>query len=104
LPVTDVFGADGCPQLNVAAEFPDEDHPARVWARSHKEELRRRLQGIAERLQVNRPGDLAVQLSVVINGGFVSSQVLVAGNAKSILFRMARALIAAAESEPPEPS
>jgi AcrR family transcriptional regulator len=94
----------GCPQLNVAAEFPDEDHPARVVARSHKEELRRRLQGIAERLQVSRPGDLALQLSVVINGAFVSSQVLAAGNAKPILFQMARALIAAAENELPEPS
>jgi AcrR family transcriptional regulator len=92
----------GCPQLNVAAEFPDEDHPARVVARTHKEELRRRLQGIAERLPVRRPGDLALQLSVVINGAFVSSQVLAAGNAKPILIQMARALIAAAESEPPE--
>ncbi|MDB5494780.1 MAG: TetR family transcriptional regulator [Phenylobacterium sp.] len=94
----------GCPQLNVAAEFPDEDHPARVVARSHKEELRRRLQGIAERLQVGRPSDLALQLSVVINGAFVSSQVLAAGNAKLILFQMARALVAAAESGPAEPS
>lgn len=90
----------GCPQLNVAAEFPDEDHPARVVARTHKEELRRRLQGIAERLAVGRPGDLALQLSVLINGAFVSSQLLTAGNAKPILIQMARALIVAAEGEP----
>src|ERR1700722_9525725 len=37
----------GCPQLNVAAEFPDSDHPARRVAAAHKQELRRRLKGIA---------------------------------------------------------
>src|SRR5271168_3045719 len=38
----------GCPQLNVAAEFPDSDHPARKVASAHKQEVRRRLKGIAE--------------------------------------------------------
>ncbi len=89
----------GCPQLNVAAEFPDEDHPARVVARAHKQELRRRLQDIAKRMQVGRPDDLATQLSVVINGAFVSSQVLAAGDATPILLQMTRALIAAARNE-----
>ncbi len=91
----------GCPQLNVAAEFPEEDHPARVVARSHKQELRRRLRDIAVRLQVERPDDLAAQLSVVINGAFVSSQVLAADDATSILLQMTRALIAAARNDPP---
>ena len=89
----------GCPQINVAAEFPEEDHPARVVARSHKQELRRRLQDIAERLRVDRPEDLAAQLSVVVNGAFVSSQVLAADDATSILLQMTRALIAAARSQ-----
>jgi len=91
----------GCPQLNVAAEFPDGDHPARVVARRHKQQLRRRLQDIAERLQVDRPDDLATQLSVVIDGAFVGSQVLGSGNATPILLRMARALIAAARNDDP---
>jgi AcrR family transcriptional regulator len=94
----------GCPQLNVAAEFPDEDHPARIVARSHKLELRRRLRGVAERLQVDRPGDLATQLSVVINGAFVSSQLLAEGDAASILIQMARALTAAARDDRSRPS
>src|SRR4029453_12317154 len=42
----------GCPQLNVAAEFPDRDHPARKVATAHKRELRRRLEDIAARLGV----------------------------------------------------
>jgi AcrR family transcriptional regulator len=94
----------GCPQLNVAAEFPEENHPARVVARSHKQQLRRRLRGIAERLQVDRPDELAAQLSVVINGAFVSSQVLAGDDAASILLQMTRALIAAARNDHPRPA
>jgi AcrR family transcriptional regulator len=91
----------GCPQLNVAAEFPEEDHPARVVARSHKQQLRRRLRGIAERARVDRPDDLAAQLSVVINGAFVSSEVLAGDDATSILLQMTRALVAAARNDHP---
>jgi hypothetical protein len=94
----------GCPQLNVAAEFPDEDHPARVVARTHKQQLRRRLRRIAERLQVDRPDDLATQLSVLINGAFVSSQVLAARDAAPILLQMSRALVAAARNDDPTSS
>lgn len=86
----------GCPQLNVAAEFPDPDHPARKVAAVHKQELRRRLKGIAGRLRVKRPDELAGQLSLLINGAFVSSQVLSAGEAVPLLQATARALIAAA--------
>jgi AcrR family transcriptional regulator len=91
----------GCPQINVAAEFPEEDHPARVVARAHKLELRRRLRDIAERLKVDKPDDLAAQLSVVINGAFVSSEVLVADDATTILRQMSRALIAEAQNDHP---
>ncbi len=86
----------GCPQLNVAAEFPDSDHPARRIASAHKQELRRRLKGIAERLRVKRPDELAGQLSLFINGAFVSSQVFSPGEAGPLLRVTARALIAAA--------
>jgi AcrR family transcriptional regulator len=86
----------GCPQLNVAAEFPDSDHPARKVAAAHKRELRRRLKGIAERLRVKRPDELAGQLTLLINGAFVSSQVFAAGEAVPLLRTTAQALIAAA--------
>jgi AcrR family transcriptional regulator len=89
----------GCPQINVAAEFPDSDHPARRVAAAHKQELRRRLKGIAERLRVKRPDELAGQLSLLMNGAFVSSQVLSAGEAGPLLRATARALIAAARKK-----
>ncbi|WP_331374778.1 TetR/AcrR family transcriptional regulator [Sinorhizobium chiapasense] len=86
----------GCPQINVAAEFPEADHPARKVAAAHKREMRRRLKGIAERLGVGRPDELAGQLALLVNGAFVSSQVLEAGEAIPLLRRTAHALTAAA--------
>lgn len=86
----------GCPQLNVAAEFPDRDHPARKVAAAHKRELRRRLEDIAARLGVERPDELGGVLSLLINGAFVSSQVLSPGEATRLLRGSAQALIAAA--------
>jgi len=97
-------GYRGCPQLNVAAEFPESDHPARKVAAAHKLELRQRLKGIAERLQVKRPDELAGQLSLLINGAFVSSQVLTRGEAVPLLKATARALISAAQTGAPKPS
>jgi AcrR family transcriptional regulator len=86
----------GCPQLNVAAEFPDLDHPARAVATTHKRELRRRLIVIAERLRAKRPDELASQLLLLINGAFVSSPMFSASEATSVLVAASRALIAAA--------
>jgi AcrR family transcriptional regulator len=85
----------GCPQLNVAAEFPDRDHPAHKVAAAHKRELRRRLEGIAARLGVQRPDELGGQLSLLINGAFVSSQVLYHDEATQLLRASAQALLAA---------
>jgi AcrR family transcriptional regulator len=83
----------GCPQLNVAAEFPEIDHPARKVASAHKRQMRQRLKAIAERLGAARPDELAGQLSLLINGAFVSSQIYKPGEAKPLLRRTAHALI-----------
>jgi AcrR family transcriptional regulator len=85
----------GCPQINVAAEFPDIDHPARKVAAAHKRQMRQRLKGIAERLGVAAPDELAGQLSLLINGAFVSSQIFEPGEATPLLHRTAHALIEA---------
>lgn len=85
----------GCPQINVAAEFPEADHPARRVATAHKREMRRRLAGIAARLSVARADELAGQLAVLINGAFVSSQIFEPGEATALLRHAAQALVAA---------
>jgi len=69
----------GCLQINVATEFPDADPPARKVAAAHKLEMRRRLATIAGRLGVRHPERLAGELALLINGAFVSSQVLEEG-------------------------
>jgi AcrR family transcriptional regulator len=86
----------GCPQLNVAAEFPQPDHPARLVATAHKTELRRRLLGVVARLGVVRAETLAGQLAVLINGAFVSGPILSQAEARDLLQGAARALVAAA--------
>lgn len=85
----------GCPQINVAAEFPEADHPARKVAEAHKRQMRWRLKLIAERLNAAAPDALAGQLAVLINGAFVSSQIFEPGEATALLQRAADALIAA---------
>jgi AcrR family transcriptional regulator len=86
----------GCPQLNIAAEFPERDHPARKVATAHKREMRRRLTAIAVALGAANPEELAGQLSVLINGAFVSTPLFKPGEATPMLRHAAAALIAAA--------
>lgn len=90
----------GCPQINVAAEFAEHDHPARQVARAHMQALRARLAALAHRLNVARPDELAAQLAVLVNGAFVSSELLAPDEATEVLLRSARALVAAARSDP----
>ena len=85
----------GCPQLNIAAEYPAVEHPARQLATAHKRELRRRLKVIAERLHCAAPDALAGQLAVLINGAFVSTPLYEPGEATMLLQRAADAVIAA---------
>ncbi len=85
----------GCPQLNVAAEFPEADHPARRVATNHKEEMHRRLAEIGRKLNVGRPVRLASQLSLLINGAFVSSPIIKPKEARSLLLDTARVLVQA---------
>lgn len=84
----------GCPQINVAAEFPEADHPARKVAHDHKAEMRRRLTILAERLGAKKPEELGGQLAVLINGAFVSSGMLDGKEATPLLQHMARSLVA----------
>ncbi|MCB9647700.1 MAG: TetR/AcrR family transcriptional regulator [Deltaproteobacteria bacterium] len=87
-------GYRGCPQLNVAAEFADPNHPARRVAVDHKRRMRARLRSSAELLEVADPDQLAGQLTVLFNGAFVSSGVIDAGEAEALLVMAVRALAA----------
>lgn len=86
----------GCPQINVAAEFAEHNHPARQVARSHMEALRARLAAIARRIGAARPDELGAQLALLVNGAFVSSGLLAPEEAVDTLVASARALCQAA--------
>ncbi len=86
----------GCPQINVAAEFAEAEHPARGVSRAHMQAMRKRLTELARRLGAHRPGELAAQLGILVNGAFVSASMLTPDEATRVLLASARALVAAA--------
>jgi AcrR family transcriptional regulator len=88
----------GCPQINVAAEFAEQDHPARQVSQRHMQALRSRLQDITKRLKVTRPKPLAAQLAVLVNGAFVSSALLSPEEATGVLVGAMKSLLAGAQS------
>ena len=66
-------GYRGCPQLNVAAELPDANHPARRVAAKHKEKTRRHFSAIAERMGLPHPDQVGLQLALAFDGAFISA-------------------------------
>lgn len=69
-------GYRGCPQINIAAEYADERHPARLVAVAHKAELRRRLGVVARNMNLREPEHFALQMAIVIDGALSSGRAL----------------------------
>jgi AcrR family transcriptional regulator len=65
-------GYRGCPQLNVAAEFADSDHPARKVARRHKAEMHRRLQTLCGATDADEANLAAMQIALLFDGAFMN--------------------------------
>jgi AcrR family transcriptional regulator len=86
-------GYRGCPQINVAAEFSDPEHPARKIRTRHKAEMFERLKVLVKRIKKNRPDDVAHQIALLIDGAFTSDGRLSRVGATRILQTAARALI-----------
>jgi AcrR family transcriptional regulator len=86
-------GCRGCPQINVAAEFSDPEHPARKIRRRHKVAMLKRLRDIVGRIGVTRPTDTSGQLALLIDGAFTSDGRLSKTGAVRILQHGADALL-----------
>ncbi|WP_423761385.1 TetR/AcrR family transcriptional regulator [Burkholderia sp. NLJ2] len=69
-------GYRGCPQINIAAEYADDNHPARKVAVAHKQELRRRLTELASAMRIDQPETFALRLATVIDGALSSGRAL----------------------------
>ena len=66
-------GYRGCPQLNVAAELPDPNHPARQVAQLHKDKMQRHLAALAKRMGLRSSGKVGAQLALAFDGAFISA-------------------------------
>lgn len=88
-------GYRGCPQINVAAEFRDETHPARLVARRHKDEMYRRLIGLCTQTQCESPETTAMQIALLFDGAFTSGGRLSSVDAPALLTSAVRLLSSA---------
>ncbi len=86
-------GYRGCPQINVAAEFSDRDHPARTIRARHKAAMFERLKALTRRIGTRQPDDAAYQIALLVDGAFTSDGRLSRVGATRILQSAARALL-----------
>jgi AcrR family transcriptional regulator len=84
----------GCPFLNLAAEFADDNHPGRVVARDNKEEMRARLATIVAKLGVGDPNRTASQIALIINGAYATGLMAEPGDLRGDLVDAAMKLLA----------
>ncbi|KVE34676.1 TetR/AcrR family transcriptional regulator [Burkholderia sp. TSV86] len=90
-------GYRGCPFVNVAVEFPELDHPARVAVADNKTRLMARLVALAQAAGAREPKALADALALLIEGIYAASQTYQRqANPIGHAPRMARQLIEAA--------
>lgn len=83
----------GCPFLNTSAEFPEPGHPARAVIASYQAEVRSRLLECCRRLGAARPGVLAEQLIVLMDGVYASPDSFASPEAASAVAEAADVLI-----------
>ena len=84
----------GCPFLNLTAEFPDQNHPGRVIARSNKEEMRVRLANIVAKLGAADPNRVASQIALIINGAYVTGLMVEPNDLRGDLVDAAKKILA----------
>jgi AcrR family transcriptional regulator len=75
----------GCPQINVAAEFADSEHPVRQVAYRHKTEMVARLAALCRKLDSSTAELRAQQIGLIFDGAFMSNGRLSSLDAKSLL-------------------
>jgi AcrR family transcriptional regulator len=83
----------GCAFLNLVTEFPDQNHPGRIVARSNKEELRARLATIVAKLGAADPNRVGSQLALIINGAYATGLIAEQADLKTDLIDAAHKLL-----------
>ena len=85
--------ARGCAMANAAVELTDKDHPARKVIEAHKAKLHARLTEMCQRIGVRKPGLLADQLFLLMEGAQVTAQSLGPRSPARNVARAAEAII-----------
>jgi AcrR family transcriptional regulator len=84
----------GCPFMNVAAELPDPQHPARLVSLEAMHELRRRVRGLVDLIDAIRdPVELTDQLVLLIDGTLSAALCLGIDGPQKYLLPAAEALV-----------
>lgn len=87
----------GCPFVNVATEFPDAAHPARLTVDRHKAKMMERFTTLATAAGAADPAALAEELALINEGIYTASQTYGTGCRQvAAAPRIAKLLIAAA--------
>lgn len=82
-----------CPFLNLATEFPADNHPGRIVALRNKAEMLTKLAALCGRLGVDDPHRAASQIALIINGAYVSGQVSQATDLRADMIDAAMKLV-----------
>ncbi|WP_411822989.1 TetR/AcrR family transcriptional regulator [Leptospira sp. 'Mane'] len=64
----------GCPFVNIAVEFPDRKHPARMMVAENKKKLFLKLLAVAKKTKTSEPMHLTKGLAFLIEGAYTASQ------------------------------
>ena len=64
----------GCPFLNVAAEYPESEHPGHQAALAHKEAVRVRFRELAQAAGATEPQALADALLLLMDGAYLAAR------------------------------
>jgi AcrR family transcriptional regulator len=64
----------GCPFINVATEYPEEDYPGHRIARRHKDSVRLRFNQLAQEAGARQPEALANALMLLMDGAYMAAR------------------------------
>jgi AcrR family transcriptional regulator len=88
----------GCPFVNAVAELSEPTHPANEIAIAFKEQRRMWFSDLVQRIGVRNPGQLALQLAILLDGALALGLVLGDANVARAARAAAAILIDAAET------
>ena len=75
----------GCPQINIAAEFADRNHPAQQVAHRHKTEMTNRLTALCRGLDEATAAMRGQQIGLLFDGAFTSGGRIIEADPGAVL-------------------